>query len=652
MTGLGIREREVALLACALGAIVAIVGALVVCGWAVGEVIVPSGVAGAPAVKANTGLGFLLMGMALALRQWDSARVVVRLLGAGAAAIGALTLIEYVFGAELGIDQLLFSDHSPLNPGRMAPNTATCFVLLGTALLLPEQPRRRWQMAEAMALVAGLIGWLVLIGFAADLPGLVRVGSFVRMAAPTAGCFVLLGVGVAITVRGGQLAGLVVNDGPVGSLVRRLLVTALAVPIAVSLILRAGHSAGVLDDGAVILLLVGSVALTMLTVALSFARSLQRSDEERVAEGELRRAILATAHDAIVTADASGRIVGFNRAAERMFGMPAADALGVPLTVLMPERFHDPHKAGLRRFLSGGEPHAIGRTVELAGRRSDGEEFPLELSLAAFAHHDQTFFTGILNDITSRKRVEGERAAYRDSLERSNADLAQFAYVASHDLQEPLRTIGGFAQLLERRYKGQLGAEADSFIDFIGTGVDRLQRLIDDLLSYSRAGRGELRLEPVDSRQLVEGTLASLDAVVRGAGAEVELEDLPTLSTDPRILGQVFQNLLSNALKFTDDSQPRVRVSADREDGAWSFAVTDNGIGIDPAHAERIFGMFQRLHGRDEYGGTGIGLAISKRMVEHLGGRVWCEPRPEGGTVFRFTIPDSEKGTTSRRSPT
>jgi PAS domain S-box-containing protein len=643
VTGPGARKREVALFASAVGAIVAIVGALILGGWAIGEVIVPSGVAVSPAVKANTGLGFLLMGMALALREWHSAGRVARLLGAGGALIGTLTLIEYTFGAELGIDQLLFSDHSPLHPGRMAPNTATCFVLLGTALLLPEQRSPRWQPAEATALIGALISWLALIGIAADLPGLVTVGSFVRMAAPTAGCLILLAVGVAITVRGGQLAALVVNDGPVGSLVRRLLLAALVVPLAVSLILRAGHSAGVLDDGAVILLLIGSVALTSLAVALSFARSLRRSDEERAGEGELRRAILATARDAIVTADASGRIVGFNRAAERMFGLPDADALGLPLTILMPERFHDPHRAGLRRFLAGGAPRAVGSTVELAGRRSDGEEFPLELSLAAFAHGNETFFTGILNDITARKRAEGERAAYRASLERSNADLAQFANVASHDLQEPLRTIGGFVQLLERRYQGQLDSEADTFIDHIGTGVGRLQALIDGLLSYSRAGQGALRSQPVDSRQVVEQTLDSLDAVVRETGAQVMLGDLPTLRTDPRSLAQVFQNLLSNALKFTDHSRPHVQVSAEPENGAWCFAVTDNGIGIDPDKAERIFGMFQRLNTREEYDGTGIGLAVCKQMVERAGGRIWCEPAPGGGTVFRFTIPESEE---------
>jgi chemotaxis family two-component system sensor kinase Cph1 len=170
-----------------------------------------------------------------------------------------------------------------------------------------------------------------------------------------------------------------------------------------------------------------------------------------------------------------------------------------------------------------------------------------------------------------------------------------------------------------------------------------METLIGDLLTYSRAGQGELQREPIDTRELVEGTLASLDAMVRETRAEIELGELPTVSADSHVLAQVFQNLISNALKFAADAAPRVKVSAERADGAWVFAVADNGIGIDPAHAERIFQMFQRLHGRDDYGGTGIGLAICKRVVERLGGRIWFEARPGGGTVFRFTVPGSEQ---------
>jgi light-regulated signal transduction histidine kinase (bacteriophytochrome) len=246
-----------------------------------------------------------------------------------------------------------------------------------------------------------------------------------------------------------------------------------------------------------------------------------------------------------------------------------------------------------------------------------------------------------------RATTRGEAKALADlaqanrGLARSNTDLEEFAYVASHELQEPLRSVGGFTKLLEQRYRGRLDDEADGFIGYIVAGVGRMQALIDDLLRYSRSQQDELSYEPVDSRDLVGHTLTSLDAAVRETGAEVELGELPTLVADRRGLDQVFQNLLSNALKFGDGRPPRVTVSATQDDGAWTFAVADNGVGVDTANAERAFHMFQRLHSREKYAGTGMGLAICKRIVERHGGRISCEPRTGGGTVFRFTIPDA-----------
>ncbi len=195
-------------------------------------------------------------------------------------------------------------------------------------------------------------------------------------------------------------------------------------------------------------------------------------------------------------------------------------------------------------------------------------------------------------------------------------------------------------QLLERRYQGRLDEDADQFIGFIVGGVERMQALIDDVLAYSRVGRGELRREPVDSGVAVERAVALLDAAVRQTGAEIEVGDLPTLDADARGLVQLFQNLISNALKFTDGRPPRVAVSAARRKDRWSFAVADNGIGIESDHQERVFRMFQRLHPREQYGGSGIGLAICKRIVERHDGRIWCESRPSGGALFQFTIPD------------
>ena len=231
-------------------------------------------------------------------------------------------------------------------------------------------------------------------------------------------------------------------------------------------------------------------------------------------------------------------------------------------------------------------------------------------------------------------------AQYAADLERSNQELEQFAYVASHDLQEPLRMVTSFLTLLQRRYEGALDEKADSYIHFAVDGASRMQHLISDLLDYSRVTtRGE---EPraVDANDVVARVLNQLGPAIDDAGARVEVGDLPVVSVDETQLGQVVQNLISNALKFHGDASPEVHVSACRaDDGWWEFAVSDNGIGIAEEHVDRIFVLFRRLHTRDEYPGTGIGLAICKKIVERHGGRLWVVSTPGAGASFRFTLP-------------
>ena len=238
--------------------------------------------------------------------------------------------------------------------------------------------------------------------------------------------------------------------------------------------------------------------------------------------------------------------------------------------------------------------------------------------------------------------AERERAA---ELARSNQELGQFAYIASHDLQEPLRVVASFSQLLARRYQGQLGTEADEFIAFIGNGVARMQGLINDLLEYSRVGTRGKPFEPTPCDALVEQVLSNLKVAITEVNATVTYDGLPTVQADATQLGRVFQNLIANALKFHHkDAPPQVQISAARQDRYWRFAVRDNGIGIDPAYHERIFVLFQRLHTSAEYPGTGIGLAICKKIVERHGGRIWVESAPGHGATFSFTIPAGDHG--------
>lgn len=241
-----------------------------------------------------------------------------------------------------------------------------------------------------------------------------------------------------------------------------------------------------------------------------------------------------------------------------------------------------------------------------------------------------------------RHRIQDQIAleAAVTELARSNDDLAQFAYLASHDLAEPLRAISGPISLVAKRYRGQLDPDTDRFIDFAVDGCDRMQQLIDGLLAYSRVGRIEGDATATDCNDLVADVLADLGPTIEEAGAVITSAELPTVMAEPNQLTQVFRNLVSNALKFAPSgTAPVIDIAAGRADAQWRFTVTDNGIGIDPQHRERIFGMFKRLHGRDEYPGTGLGLAMAKKIVERHGGSIGVEDSPNGpGSRFWFTV--------------
>ncbi len=244
-----------------------------------------------------------------------------------------------------------------------------------------------------------------------------------------------------------------------------------------------------------------------------------------------------------------------------------------------------------------------------------------------------------MNNITARKQAEEALRQTAEELARSNKDLEQFAYVASHDLREPLRTVAGFVQLLQKKYPKQIDAEANTFIGYAVDGTKRMETLIKDLLAYARVGTRRREPVPIDAGEALRQALENLRGSIQEAGAEITRGDLPTVRADPSQLAQLFQNLLGNALKFRSDAPPRVHVDARREADYWQFSVRDNGIGIDSKFQDEIFDVFRRLHRREQYEGTGIGLAICKKIMDRHGGRIWVESQPGEGATFHFTLP-------------
>jgi light-regulated signal transduction histidine kinase (bacteriophytochrome) len=271
--------------------------------------------------------------------------------------------------------------------------------------------------------------------------------------------------------------------------------------------------------------------------------------------------------------------------------------------------------------------------------RPDGTPVAVEATGARIQFDGSPAVQVVYRDITERKNAEEQiRRALLD-LQRSNQDLEQFAYVASHDLQEPLRMVASYTELLAQRYEGQLDDKAQSYIRYAVDGASRMQRLINDLLTYSRVNTRGQAFQPTDSHAVLGEALQNLTAAIEESRAIITNDDLPTVHADGTQLLQLLQNLVGNAIKFRGGDFPHVHLSARKDGREWIFAVRDNGIGIDEKHADRLFVIFQRLHGRQEYPGTGIGLAVCKRIVERHGGRIWFESEPGKGSTFYFTLP-------------
>lgn len=377
----------------------------------------------------------------------------------------------------------------------------------------------------------------------------------------------------------------------------------------------------------------------------------ERKRAERVASHYA--AIVDSSADAIISMSVDGMLASWNPAAERLFGYRAAEVIGKPVTMLIPAERHNEEPVILAKVQQGQRIEAF----DTLRQHRNGSAIHVSLSVSPILDSSGAVVgaSKILRDVTDRVRAEqalrdNEQSLrqHAEALARSNADLEQFAYIASHDLQEPLRGVAGALQLLERRYRGKLDERADEFITHAVLGSHRMQALINDLLSYSRLERRGTPFAAVNCNDVMSDVLHSLRTVIDDSSASVQWSDLPMVNGDAAQLERLFQNLISNAVKFrSPERTPRITVSArlldareqEGDSPMCEFMVEDNGIGIEPQHFERIFLVFQRLHTRREYEGTGIGLAICRRIVERHGGRIWLESIPETGTRFFVTLP-------------
>jgi PAS domain S-box-containing protein len=352
----------------------------------------------------------------------------------------------------------------------------------------------------------------------------------------------------------------------------------------------------------------------------------------------LLAAIVQSSHDAIISKDKSGIIISWNPAAEELYGYTAEEAIGRHIAFIVPPELRESELENIMVRLRASEETQRMETERIT---KSGEQIEVEVRISPIRDSTGELLgaSSIAHDIGERKTTEREFARWRDELAKSNAALERFAYVASHDLQEPLRMVASYVQLLAQRYKGRLDSDADEFIAYAADGANRMKTMIADLLKYSRAGQAD-DFQMIDSAVPLYHALANLQYAIAETGATVTSDELPTVRGIESQLVELFQILIGNALKFHDGKPPAVQVSARRAGSAWEFSVADNGIGIAPEQQGKIFEIFRRLRGRGKFPGTGIGLTLCRKIVVHHGGEISVQSREGEGATFRFTLPD------------
>jgi signal transduction histidine kinase len=730
------RMRKLAL---GIAAGVGCLAVLVIAGWVFDVELLKSMLPGLVTMKFNTAIALGLCAASLGLlvhvergpsERSSRGRGPDRILGARLCAVGCLLIalatgFEYVSGVNLGIDELLIRDDpDPVDvvyPGRIAPASVVSLTLLASALLaLRGSGRPGGRLAEYLALAAGLVALLPLIGFIYQASGFSGLGSRAKMAVHTSISLIALAIGILCARPEGRLVSIVAADSPGGVLARQLFPASILIPLVFGWARLMGERLGWFDSDMGVVLVATATFAVMAMLTWITARDLhglhlaRKSAETAVhAQADLLNGIIESIGEGVVACDEKGRFLMFSSSARRIAGLPGLD---VP-----PEQWSARYGAftpdgstpfpteslPLVRAMRGESVDEVELLIRNRGRPEGARVVVSGRPLRSAGGGDCLGGVVVMRDVTLLRRAEQDLRQARHELERTVLDSAQelaqasselrrqfvlkqaaasepngpggeehvnlanaaralqstagtlrqvnlhltrkvteldeFSYVASHDLQEPLRKLVSFSALLRQDLGRELPERAAKDLEFISEAARRMQALVQDLLALSRAGRRELQVEPLSLAACADAAIQNLNPLIEEKQATLTRDDLPTLPVDRTLITQLYQNLIGNALKFVRGRPPVIHLSARREGHDWILGVHDNGIGINPEHFEQIFAPFRRLHGRAEFDGSGIGLAICRRAAARHGGRIWVESSPGQGSNFFVSLPLSTK---------
>ena len=625
-----------------------LIGMVVITGWMRDIQVLKSILPNYVSMKFNSALCFVLISIALLLLNkyyHKGGHSLISILAITVLFIGILSISQELFGYYLGIDQIFFKDYDAImashpHPGRMSVLTAICFTSMGLAVLAIGKPQKKYKLSgQYLFHFVTIISFIIVVGYLYNIPAFYNLSAYTSTAFHSAMTFLFLSTAASLLNPSHGITKIFTGNLMGNIMARKLFSKMLIAVLLLGYVRMLLHKFNLVSGDLSIALLVVSFVFISLFFIWEKSTLLNRLElKMKTAEENFKISVEAAPY-AMILFNQEGKILQANFQTEKLYGFNSSELMGQGVEILIPEKLQKHYKSVRESFLTSPGVGSLSIDESIYAIRKNGSKFPVEVLLTPISTPDGVVVLASVIDITNRKTNEDIINKQLIELQTKNQELEQFNYIASHDLQEPLRTVANYISLLEEDYPEQINDEIKVHLKSMDSAIARMSLLVKSLLDFSRLGRNK-KLTLTDCTVVVNNVVDDLNGLIKKTGAKITIaDDLPLLYAYETELRQLFQNLINNAIKFNKPGvTPNIKIGCEKVKGFYQFYVSDNGIGIEEKYYNDIFNIFQRLNKNEHYEGYGIGLANCRKITEMHGGEIWVESEIGKGSTFKFKI--------------